>query len=82
MSHSRTSASRGAFPRAPWGGFPLSELCVLGGLFLSAAGLAMWNQRALLFCTAGLLLAVLGGAELALRQHLARRRPQGGSRRR
>jgi hypothetical protein len=57
-------------PTAPWGSFPLSELVVLFGV-----GLILWGlfsgrdgEKRL---AAGLVVASLGGAELALREHLA-----------
>lgn len=58
-------------PAPPWGGFPLSELVVLVGI-----GVIVWgalsdadarNER----IGAGLIIAALGGLELAVREHLA-----------
>jgi hypothetical protein len=58
-------------PPAPWGRFPLSELVILVGI-----GVIFWgplsgggegNERV----GGGLVLASLGGGELALREHLA-----------
>ena len=58
-------------PAAPWGAFPLSELVVLLGV-----GVIVWgalsdgearNER----IGGGLLIAALGGLELAVREHLA-----------
>jgi hypothetical protein len=57
-------------PQAPWGNFPLSELIILLGIVLIAWGLFSGkggNER----LAAGIVLAALGGAELALREHLA-----------
>jgi hypothetical protein len=54
-------------PPAPWGSFPLSELVILLGMvwgFLSGADRG--EERV----AGGLLLASLGGGELALREHL------------
>lgn len=63
-------SSTGERPRAPWGSFPLSELVILlgivvvfWGVFSGKAG----EER----IAAGLVLASLGGGELALREHLA-----------
>ena len=62
---------RGASGRArPWGSFPLSELVILLGIVLIAwGGLSGEDGAELLF--AGLVIASLGGGELALREHLA-----------
>jgi hypothetical protein len=57
-------------PSAPWGSFPLSELVILIGIVLITWGLFSGRpggQR----LAAGLILASLGGGELALREHLA-----------
>jgi hypothetical protein len=57
-------------PPAPWGSFPLSELLVLVGLILIIWGVFSGNggeER----LAAGIVIAALGGAELALREHLA-----------
>jgi hypothetical protein len=56
---------------APWGAFPLSELCVLAGLVFAVAGFVVVSG-ALMAC--GLTLAVLAGIELTLRE---RRRARG-----
>src|SRR5687768_11483171 len=58
-------------PHAPWGSFPLSELVILAGILVIFWGLfsgaGAGNERV----AAGLVLASLGGGELALREHLA-----------
>ena len=62
--------ARGERPRAPWGSFPLSELVILLGIVLIAwGGLSGEDGAELLF--AGLVIASLGGGELALREHLS-----------
>ncbi|HEY6781169.1 MAG TPA: hypothetical protein VI111_09450 [Thermoleophilaceae bacterium] len=57
-------------PQAPWGSFPLSELVILLGIIV-----LMWGffsgERGQERIAAGLVLASLGGGELALREHLA-----------
>ncbi|HEX2232937.1 MAG TPA: hypothetical protein VHG69_06190 [Thermoleophilaceae bacterium] len=58
-------------PPAPWGSFPLSELLILAGIALMAWGLFSWNSAGNARFAAGLALASLGGAELAVREHLA-----------
>ena len=55
---------------APWGSFPLSELVVLVGIVLIAWGFLSGGDGAARVA-AGLLIASLGGGELALREHLA-----------
>jgi hypothetical protein len=57
-------------PTAPWGGFPLSELVILVGIVLIAWGFLSGDDGAARVA-AGLLIASLGGGELALREHLA-----------
>src|SRR5215210_3780635 len=57
-------------PRAPWGNFPLSELIILLGLVLILWGAARGSGGEEMLA-AGLVIASLGGGELALREHLA-----------
>ena len=57
-------------PEAPWGSFPLSELVILLGIVLIGWGIFTGrggNER----LAAGLIVASLGGGELALREHMA-----------
>jgi hypothetical protein len=62
--------ARGERPRPPWGSFPLSELVILLGILLIGWGvLSGEDGEQRLF--AGLVIASLGGGELALREHLA-----------
>ena len=62
------SASR---PPAPWGRFPLSELVILAGIVVILWGLFSAGDDGEERMAAGLVLASLGGGELALREHLA-----------
>jgi hypothetical protein len=55
-------------PSAPWGNFPLAELTVLGGIVMLVIGIVGKNPTAL---GVGVVLAGLGGLEVALREHLA-----------
>ena len=55
-------------PEAPWGKFPLMEIAVFAGLVMIAIGLVGGSPALLL---GGLLVASVGGLELALREHLA-----------
>ena len=56
-------------PSAPWGNFPLSELVILLGLVLILWGAARGSGGEQMLA-AGLVIASLGGGELALREHL------------
>jgi hypothetical protein len=58
-------------PQAPWGSFPLSELVILAGLVVLTWGFVSGGDQAGERIGAGLVLASLGGGELALREHLA-----------
>ena len=58
-------------PRAPWGSFPLSELVILLGIVLILWGAARGSGGEEML-VAGLVIASLGGGELALREHMAR----------
>jgi hypothetical protein len=58
-------------PPAPWGRFPLIELCVLLGMGLLIAGFFVQGARGATMIAAGIALASLAGLELAIREHLA-----------
>jgi hypothetical protein len=58
-------------PPPPWGSFPLSELVILIGIVVMVWGFLSGRDRAEQRVAAGLVLASLGGGELALREHLA-----------
>jgi hypothetical protein len=60
----------GERPPAPWGGFPLSELVILVGIVLIGWG-ALRGSGGEEMLVAGLVIASLGGGELALREHMA-----------
>jgi hypothetical protein len=57
-------------PTAPWGSFPLSELVIFLGIVLILWG-ALKGSDGERFIFAGLVIASLGGGELALREHMA-----------
>jgi hypothetical protein len=57
-------------PPAPWGNFPLSELVILAGIVVIFWGLFSGGDQGNERVGAGLVLASLGGGELALREHL------------
>ncbi|MFN2615653.1 MAG: hypothetical protein ABR581_00860 [Thermoleophilaceae bacterium] len=56
-------------PPPPWGSFPLSELLILAGILLIAWGLFS-GQSGEKRLAAGLIVASLGGGELAVREHV------------
>ena len=58
-------------PAAPWGRFPLSELVILLGILVIFWGLFTGGRTGNERVAGGLVLASLGGGELALREHLA-----------
>jgi hypothetical protein len=60
----------GERPPAPWGRFPLSELLILIGIVVILWG-ALSGRDGEERLVAGLVIASLGGGELALREHLA-----------
>jgi hypothetical protein len=57
-------------PAAPWGSFPLSELIIFAGLVVLVWGLVSGRDGGGKRVAGGLVLASLGGGELALREHL------------
>jgi hypothetical protein len=57
-------------PSAPWGSFPLSELIILAGIGALVWGLLSGSDAGGKRVAGGLVLASLGGGELALREHL------------
>src|SRR5215213_2683056 len=62
---------RGERPPAPWGSFPLVEICVLISLVLLVAGFVTGGTRGATMVFAGLALSSLAGLELAIREHFA-----------
>jgi hypothetical protein len=58
-------------PQAPWSPFPLTELVILLALVMLAVGFVSGGNRRGVFIGIGLVLASLGGGELALREHFA-----------
>src|SRR5712692_3733339 len=55
-------------PPAPWGGFPLVELVVLGALGLFVAGLIVRGTRGGVMLISALVLGSLAGLELSIRE--------------
>lgn len=65
------AGSRGERPPAPWGSFPLVEMCVLLAIVMLIAGFLTGGTRGVTMVFAGLALGSLGGLELAIREHFA-----------
>lgn len=65
MSERRGTEER---PPAPWGSFPLAELTVLAGIVLLVVGIVGRDPKLL---GLGVVLAGLGGLEVAVREHFA-----------
>lgn len=55
-------------PPAPWGKFPLAELVILAGIVVLIYGVAAGQEMAI---GAGVVLAGMGGLEVAVREHFA-----------
>ncbi len=66
----RTRRATGERPPPPWGNFPLSEVVILLGIVLILWG-AVRGSAGGEMLAAGLVIASLGGGELALREHMA-----------
>jgi hypothetical protein len=58
-------------PPAPWGSFPLSELCVFLALVLGIAGLVVRGNQGRTMLLAAFALGSLAGLELSIREHFA-----------
>jgi hypothetical protein len=58
-------------PPAPWGSFPLAELCVLIALVLGVVGLIVWGHAGQVMLGAATALGSLAGLEVAIREHFA-----------
>ena len=59
-------------PPAPWGSFPLVELCVLTAIVMLVLGFfVVGGSRGAILIAAGLALGSIGGLELSIREHFA-----------
>jgi len=67
----KRAAAEDARPPAPWGSFPLVELCVLTGIVLVILGFIIGPDRGALAIGVGIGLAALGGLELTIREHFS-----------
>src|SRR5215210_6899106 len=70
QSAPRPRRSTSQRPDAAWGGFPLSELVIFLGIVLILWGAGRGSDGGEML-VAGLVIASLGGGELALREHIA-----------
>jgi hypothetical protein len=61
----------GERPPAPWGSFPLVELCVLLALIIGVAGFFTGGDQGGILLAAAAGLGSLAGLEVAIREHLA-----------
>ncbi|HST38292.1 MAG TPA: hypothetical protein VLK58_02220 [Conexibacter sp.] len=71
----RRRAARGATrreqaPAAPWGSFPLMELCVLSAIALGIAGFVVGGGSGNVLLTGAVLIGSVAGLEVALREHI------------
>jgi lysylphosphatidylglycerol synthetase-like protein (DUF2156 family) len=62
---------RGERPPAPWGSFPLVELCVLLALVIGVAGFITGGRRGGIMLAAAAALGSLAGLEISIREHFA-----------
>ena len=67
----KRAAAEDTRPPAPWGSFPLVEVCILVGIILVIVGLVMGAEQGALAIGVGIGLAALGGLELTIREHVA-----------
>jgi hypothetical protein len=67
----RRSRRGGEPPPAPWGKFPLVELCVLIALVLGVTGFVLWGHRGQVMVACAAALGSLAGLELSIREHFA-----------
>jgi uncharacterized integral membrane protein len=65
LSERRSADER---PPAPWGSFPLAELVILAGIVMLGVGIF---SKSLTSLAIGVVLAALGGLEVAAREHFA-----------
>jgi hypothetical protein len=71
----RRRRRRGEAPVAPWGKFPLVELCVLAALIIGVLGLVRGDAPGRVMLACAMALGSLAGLELAIREHFAGYKP-------
>lgn len=71
----RRSARRGERPPAPWGKFPLVELCILAALVIGVTGFVRGDAGGRIMLASAMALGSLAGLELSVREHFAGYKP-------
>lgn len=66
----RPRSRRDEAPQAPWGSFPLVELCVLAAIVLGVAGFVVGGASGNVLLVGAVLLGSVAGLEVAIREHL------------
>jgi len=69
-ARTRRPSRRDEAPEAPWGRFPLVELCVLSAICLGIAGFVVGGRSGNVLLTGAVLMGSVAGLEVALREHL------------
>jgi uncharacterized membrane protein len=67
----RRRTRREEAPPAPWGRFPLVELCVLLALVLGVLGFVEGGRRGFVLLGCAMVLGSLAGLEVSIREHFA-----------
>lgn len=71
----RRRSRRGEAPDAPWGSFPLVELCVLTAMIIAVLGLVRGDNTGRIMLACAMALGSLAGLELSIREHFAGYKP-------
>jgi len=71
----RRRSRRGEPPPAPWGKFPVVELCVLTALVIGVIGFLRGNGGGQIMVACAMGLGSLAGLELSIREHFAGYKP-------
>lgn len=66
----RSRSRRDEAPQAPWGSFPLVELCVLAAIGLGIAGFVVGGRSGNILLVGAVLIGSVAGLEVAIREHL------------
>lgn len=71
VAERKRAAAEDTRPPAPWGSFPLVELCIFAGIVVLIAGVIIGDEQGALAIGVGIGLAALGGLELSIREHFS-----------